>query len=174
MSVHYNSAPRSGAHGYETYYYHCDSFGLAERLHGAQLASLNTDDRHVRRRGFYVLRQTRIPSVLCEGGFLTNPEESRVVQDGSYRQRWAENIANALVTQRREGDPEYLGRQPAVTTEILGGSRGRSHGRSHHGRSRGGRRSRGSSRGRGSSRRGSSSRGHRSSSSSTHHRRRRN
>ena len=57
ISVHYNSAPRSEAHGYETYYYRSDSFGLATRLHHAQLATLNTDDRHVRRRGFYVVRK---------------------------------------------------------------------------------------------------------------------
>ena len=175
ISIHYNSAPRSGAHGYETYYYRADSFGLAARLHAAQLATLNTDDRHVRRRPFYVLRKPSIPAVLCEGGFLTSPEESRVVLDASYRQRWADNIANALVAQRREGDPAYLGSQPPVTTERLVVSRG---GRSrHYSRGRSGRHhsrgsSRGSSRGRGTTHH-RSTRGH-TSSSTTHHRRRRN
>ncbi len=148
VSVHYNSAPRLDAHGYETYYYRGDSFGLATRLHHAQLASLDTEDRHVRRRGFYVVRRPAIPAVLCEGGFLTNPGESRIVLNASYRQRWAENIANAITAQSREGDPYELGYQPPVTTERLvvhhssrGRSRGRSHGRSYrstsHGRSHG-------------------------------------
>ena len=143
VSVHYNSAPRLDAHGYETYYYRGDSFGLATRLHRAQLASLDTEDRHVRRRGFYVVRRTAIPAVLCEGGFLTNPSESRVVLNASYRQRWAENIADAIAAQSREGDPRDLGYQPSVTTEHLvvhhssgGRSRGRSHGRSSRSTSR--------------------------------------
>ncbi len=151
ISVHYNSAPRADAHGYETYYYRGDSFGLATRLHRAQLATLDTDDRSVRRRGFYVVRRTEIPAVLCEGGFLTNPTESQTVLSAGYRQRWAENIANALDMQRRQGDPPDLGYQPAVTTERLvtySRSRGRSHGRSHrgsssHGRSHGTSHSRG-------------------------------
>lgn len=184
VSVHYNSAPRVGAHGYETYYYRSDSLGLAQRLHQAQLATMNTEDRHVRRRGFYVVRNPRIPAVLCEGGFLTNPEESRIVTNSSYRQRWAENIANALVAQRREGDPSYAGYKPPVATEPIASVSSSSSsygGRSrHHSRGGGGRhRSRGSSRGhrsshsRGSSRSKSSSRGSSHShkgSGTTHHR----
>ena len=172
ISIHYNSAPRSGAHGYETYYYRSDSFGLASRLHQAQLATLNTDDRHVRRRPFFVLRRPSIPAVLCEGGFLTNPEESRTVLDGAYRQRWAENIADALAAQRREGDPASLGSAPPVTTERLVASSGRSRGRSHGSRGGSRRSSHGSSRGSSRTHRTThgSSRTHRSS-STTHHRR---
>ncbi len=164
LSIHYNSAPRAAAHGYETYYYHSDSFGLATRLHRAQLATLNTDDRHVRRRGFYVVRRTNIPAVLCEGGFLTSPEESRVVLSPSYRQQWAQNIANALVAQRREGDPADLGFQPPTTTERLVTTSGRSR---RHSRGGGG----GRRHARGSSHGGSSHR--HTTSSTTHHRRRR-
>lgn len=136
VSVHYNSAPRLDAHGYETYYYGADSFGLATRLHRAQLATLATEDRYVRRRGFFVLRRTSIPAVLLEGGFLTNPEESRTILNPSYRQRWAENVATAILAQRRTGDPADLGYQPPVTSERLV-SGGRSHhrsGRHSHGR----------------------------------------
>ena len=170
ISIHYNSAPRVDAHGYETYYYRSDSFGLAVRLHRAQLGTFNTEDRHVRQRGFFVLRRPSIPAVLCEGGFLTNPGEGRVVLDPSYRQRWADNIADALTVQSREGDPADLDNVPVVTTVYAGGGSHRhSHGHSRGGR--GGRRhsSRGSSRTHRSSR-GSSSHAH-GSSSTTHHRR---
>lgn len=167
ISVHFNSAPRLDAHGYETYYYRGDSFGLATRLHRAQLATLDTEDRFVRRRGFYVVRRTAIPAVLCEGGFLTNPSESRTVLSSTYRQRWAENIANAIAAQRREGDPYDLGYQPPVTTERLV-THSRSHGHSH-GRSRRG----GSSRGRshGNSRARNTHTHHSRGTSSSHHRR---
>jgi N-acetylmuramoyl-L-alanine amidase len=119
VSVHFNSAPREEAHGIETYYYRADSFGLAARLHQAQLASLNTMDRNIRRRGFFVLRRSSVPAVLCEGGYLTNSEESRTILSDTYRERWAQNVADAIVAQQRYGDPTDLGRQPPVTTEVL-------------------------------------------------------
>jgi N-acetylmuramoyl-L-alanine amidase len=119
VSIHFNSAPREEAHGIETYYYRPDSFGLAARLHRAQLASLDTIDRNIRRRGFFVLRKSGVPAVLCEGGYLTNAEESRVILSDSYRERWAQNVADAIVAQQRYGDPADLGRQPPVTTEVL-------------------------------------------------------
>ena len=156
VSVHYNSGSRLDARGYETYYYRSDSFGLASRLHGAQLASLDTEDRRVRRRPFYVLRNPSTPAVLCEGGFLTNPQEASSIMSSSYRERWAQNIAAALLEQRRYGDPASLGYQPPVTTERTytsrsrGGSRHSIRGSRHGGRS---------SHGRGGSRRGKSSGG---------------
>lgn len=142
LSVHYNSAPRQDAHGFETYYYRADSFGLASRVHQAQLRSASTEDRFVRRRGFYVVRNTRIPSVLCEGGFLTNPGESQRILSSAYRQRWAESVADAVLEQRRSGNPVALRNPPSVTTERLvtpshRGGRGSRHAVSsrHRGRS---------------------------------------
>ena len=93
---------------------------------------------------------------------MTNPEESRFVTDASYRQRWAENIADAFVAQRREGDPVYLGSAPPVTTTEVAVSGGYSRGRSHSRRGGGGRH-----RGRGTSSRGSS-RTHRGTRGSSH------
>ena len=152
VSVHYNSGARLDARGFETYYYRPDSFGLASRLHAAQLSSMDTEDRHVRRDPFYVLRNPNTPAVLCEGGFLTNPQEASVITSSSYRERWAQNIATALVEQRRNGDPSTLGYQPPVTTVRAYASGG--HGSSRHvGRS--GRSSRGSRRTAGRSTRGS-------------------
>jgi N-acetylmuramoyl-L-alanine amidase len=155
VSVHYNSAPRAGAHGFETYFYRSDSYGLAARLHQAQLSTLRTEDRRVRRRGFYVIRNTAIPSVLCEGGFLTSPEESRIILSASYRQRWAENIADAIAAQSRQGNSGgYISEQPAISlpapsapiARSYSSSRGRSSYSSRGSRGRSSVRSRGRSR----------------------------
>ena len=166
VSVHYNSGARSAAHGYETYYYRSDSYGLAARLHQAQLATLDTEDRHLRRRGFFVVRKPAIPAVLCEGGFLTNPEESSIILTPSYRERWANNIADAIATQSRYGNPTDLASQPAVTTEHLTVSRGHTTSSRHHSSSSSRRVA--STHGHGSSRHGTGR--HSTSSSSKHHR----
>ena len=182
LSIHFNSAPREGASGIETYYYRGDSFGLAERLHESIIAATGADNRALRRRGFYVIRNSHIPAVLCECGFLTNYEEEvRIANSGSYRQKLAEAMARALIAQRSSGDPNGLGSQPPVTSERLV-SRGHRGGGRH---GRGGRRyyyvsrhSRGGGRSRhghaiSSRHHGGSSRSSRHASTSSHRRRRR-
>jgi N-acetylmuramoyl-L-alanine amidase len=103
VSVHYNSSTNLDAHGFETYYFHGAGYPLAARIHRNLLASIATEDRGVRRRGFYVIRNTRIPAVLCECGFLTNMQEGNAALQRGYRQKVAEAIARALIETRREG-----------------------------------------------------------------------
>ena len=97
VSVHFNSAPREGANGIETYYYSSRSARLAESVHRQVVAAARTEDRRVRRRGFYVIRNTRIPSILCECGFLTNGAEGkRISTSAAHRQALAEAIARGI------------------------------------------------------------------------------
>ena len=93
VSVHFNSATRSGASGIETYFYSRDSLSLASAIHHYVAGGAPSDNRGVRRRGYYVLRRTNMPAVLVECGFLTNPTEAGYAQNASYRQKLAEAIA---------------------------------------------------------------------------------
>lgn len=99
VSVHFNSSNRSGANGVETYYYRSDSAALAASIHRNVVAGAPTENRGIRRRGFFVLRRTAIPSVLVECGFLTNPREGALAQSASYRQQLAERIARGIQRQ---------------------------------------------------------------------------
>ncbi|PYI92306.1 MAG: N-acetylmuramoyl-L-alanine amidase [Verrucomicrobia bacterium] len=96
ICVHFNSATRSGANGIETYFYSTESAPLAASIQGAVLGGAPTENRGVRRRGYYVLRRTTIPAVLVECGFLTNPTEAQYAQSAAYRQKLAENIARGI------------------------------------------------------------------------------
>src|SRR5689334_17479438 len=89
VCVHFNSATRAGANGIETYYYSNQSAQLAANIHRQVVAGTNTDNRGIRRRGYFVLRRTTIPSVLVECGFLTNPYETRLALQSNYRQTLA-------------------------------------------------------------------------------------
>jgi N-acetylmuramoyl-L-alanine amidase len=93
VCIHFNATPRSGASGIETYFYSRDSLPLASAIHYYVAGGAPTENRGVRRRGYYVLRKTNIPAVLVECGFLTNPTEAAYAQAGSYRQKLAEEIA---------------------------------------------------------------------------------
>lgn len=97
VAIHFNSAPREGADGIETYYYSGRAGALASAVHREVVRTAGTEDRGVRRRGFYVIRRTRSPSILCELGFLTNRSEAqRITSSASYRQQLAEAIARGI------------------------------------------------------------------------------
>jgi len=118
VSVHFNSAPRAGANGIETYYYRNDSAGLAASIHRNVVAIAPSENRGIRRRGYFVLRRTTGPAVLVECGFLTNPTEGRYAQDPSYRQKLAEAIARGIQRQpARVSKP--LSRASSVSSEVL-------------------------------------------------------
>src|SRR5205814_3761981 len=96
VCIHFNSATRSGANGIETYFFSRESLALASSIHYYVAGGAPTLNRGVRRRGYYVLRRTAIPSVLVECGFLTNPTEAQYAQSGNYRQKLAEEIARGI------------------------------------------------------------------------------
>jgi N-acetylmuramoyl-L-alanine amidase len=97
VSIHFNGADNFDAHGIETYYaWGSSSARLAQSVHNSVLRATGEVDRRVRSKSFSVLRNTRMPAVLCELGFLTNPSESRHIASGSYRQRLAEGIAAGI------------------------------------------------------------------------------
>jgi len=96
VCIHFNSAPRMGANGIETYFYSRESWPLASAIHYYVAGGAPSSNRGVRRRGYYVLRRTTIPAILVECGFLTNPTEAAYAQTISYRQKLAEEIANGI------------------------------------------------------------------------------
>lgn len=96
VCIHFNATPRSAASGIETYFYSSQSLGLASAIHYYVAGGAPSANRGVRRRGFFVLRRTTIPSVLVECGFLTNPNEAQYAQNSAYRQKLAMEIAHGI------------------------------------------------------------------------------
>jgi N-acetylmuramoyl-L-alanine amidase len=117
VCIHFNATPRSGASGIETYFYSRDSLPLASAIHYYVAGGAPTENRGVRRRGYYVLRKTNIPAVLVECGFLTNPTEAAYAQAGSYRQKLAEEIAAGV--RRRNAVGSGLSTTRVATAESI-------------------------------------------------------
>jgi N-acetylmuramoyl-L-alanine amidase len=74
---------------------------LAELLQRASMASLSPHypevlDQGVKSAGFYVLAGARMPAVLFETSFISNPVEERQLDSGDYRQKMADAIVNAV------------------------------------------------------------------------------
>jgi N-acetylmuramoyl-L-alanine amidase len=73
-----------------------ENLQYAVLLHRALLTVVRNDRgvRHARFLG--VLRGQNRPAILIEGGYLSNPAESRRIADPAYRQKLAEAVAAAL------------------------------------------------------------------------------
>jgi len=78
------------------------NIALATALHGSALTRLgnNTFDRGIKRARFNVLSGVRHPAVLFEGGFMSHPQESRLIHDNRYQETLAVAIADAVVRYR--------------------------------------------------------------------------
>lgn len=51
---------------------------------------------------YYVLKGTRMPAILIEVGFLTNPSEERLLKNNAYRQTLAQAIADGIRAYARD------------------------------------------------------------------------
>ncbi len=108
ICIHFNSASRAEANGIETYYYRRDAMTLADNIHRNVIAGAPSENRGIRRRGYYVLRKTTSPAVLVECGFLTNPTEGQLALTTAYRDKLAEEITRGIL-----GKPALVARAPA-------------------------------------------------------------
>jgi N-acetylmuramoyl-L-alanine amidase len=108
ICIHFNSATRAEANGIETYYYRRDAMALAANIHRNVIAGAPSENRGIRRRGYYVLRKTNIPAILVECGFLTNPAEGQLTLTSAYRDKLAEEITRGIL-----GKPALVARAPA-------------------------------------------------------------
>jgi N-acetylmuramoyl-L-alanine amidase len=77
--------------------YEPESFVLANTIHQTLLGKLDSFDRGVKRARYAVLRNAKVPSVLIEGGFLTNPEEAKKIHSETWRQKYAVALADGLM-----------------------------------------------------------------------------
>jgi N-acetylmuramoyl-L-alanine amidase len=97
ISIHFNSAKRRGANGIETFYGSARAKRLASLIQRNAMKTTSGENRGIKKARFYVLRRSRIPAVLIECGFLTNPQDARRASRPAYRDQLARQIAKAII-----------------------------------------------------------------------------
>lgn len=105
VSIHYNWAKRSKARGIETFFYGGRSSRLAANIQKESLGAYRTENRGIKYRGFYVLRNNKRPAVLCELGFLSNAADNKIVQSAWTRQRLAKAIVDGILAEKAGRNP---------------------------------------------------------------------
>jgi N-acetylmuramoyl-L-alanine amidase len=77
------------------------SLALSMSVYHSLLGHFSEYDRGIKRARFAVLRLTRIPAILVEGGFLTERGDSRQIAKSAWRAKLAQSIATGLVNYKR-------------------------------------------------------------------------
>lgn len=118
VSVHYNAG---GGQGLETFYHRYSAKGkrLAQIVHKHLIATSLRKDRGLKTNNFHVTRETRMPAILIEYGFMDDPGlvEARQMLD--------KNIQKQFATATAKGICEYFGveykstvQKPSVSKEL--------------------------------------------------------
>ncbi len=111
VSIHQNSYPDASVKGAQVFYYEDSTEGkkLAKELQNALIAQVDPEN-HRQAKGnttYYLLERTDVPLVICECGFLSNPEEAELLTDQAYQ----ETLTDAIVS----GILEYLGKDSGIS-----------------------------------------------------------
>ena len=109
ISIHQNAASVSNAYGVEAYYSTstpiCGSMNsnkieksksMAVQLTNSISSSLNRYNRGAKNGNLYVTKNTRMPSLLLECGFITNYDEVLKLTDEDFQFRIAEVIGQVI------------------------------------------------------------------------------
>ncbi len=105
ISIHANHTDDPGIAGIETYYFQPRSLPLARAVHRRLVRELGRPDRGIRRNNFVVVKYNRMPAVLVEIGYLSNPGEEKLLTTARYQQQAAEAILGGVKDYFRKHPP---------------------------------------------------------------------
>jgi N-acetylmuramoyl-L-alanine amidase len=73
------------------------SLGLANLVQDRMVGATGANDRGVRQNLFYVIRNSRIPAILVEVGFVNHPDEGRKLLRDDYREALSRALADGVL-----------------------------------------------------------------------------
>lgn len=96
VSVHYNSSPKKVSGTLTFYYSESDDLRLARSIETRLGQGIGLRSNGLSYGNYHILRENRLPAVLVELGFLSNPADESVVRTSSYQKKAAKAIADGL------------------------------------------------------------------------------
>lgn len=100
ISIHINSFTDPSVGGIASYYYPKTGYDtlLADNLQDNLASSISGgfSDRGIHQANFYVLKNTVMPATLVELGFISNPQEEKLMNTPQFQQEAAQGLVNGL------------------------------------------------------------------------------
>jgi N-acetylmuramoyl-L-alanine amidase len=101
VSIHLNALPDGVnpfvvTEGSATFFYRGQSDPLARAVQRGLVTAMGLPDQGVVFRSLAVVRQTWMPSILCEGAFVIVPQQEAALRTPQFQEAYARGIANGL------------------------------------------------------------------------------
>lgn len=118
FSLHINASSTPSSNGFETFVHSSISGGrtaaiqnVVHRKIAQEFSSVGSRDRGQKKANFQVLRETKMPALLLEYGFITNTRENELLRNPLFIDRLARATA--------EGIGQALGLNPIPSSDPL-------------------------------------------------------
>ncbi len=96
VSIHYNYTWKQEVSGLETFYSSKEGRRLAQLVQGSLIRRTQTIDRNAKYARFYVIRNSTLPAILVEGGFVSNSLERDRMKSAWFRENIAQGIVDGI------------------------------------------------------------------------------
>ncbi len=101
VSIHLNAFPDgvnpfTALEGSATYYYYGQAEPLARAVQAGVVRHLGLPDQGIVFRSLAVVRQTWVPSILCEGAFIIVPQQEAALRTPAFQDAYARGVAAGL------------------------------------------------------------------------------
>jgi SpoIID/LytB domain len=99
VSIHQNSFFSPGVSGTEVYYFKGDDGGekIGTLILKSIIGNLGTTNRGNRTADFYILRESKVSSVVVECMYITNPKEEERLRDDGVKDEIAKSIYRGII-----------------------------------------------------------------------------
>lgn len=101
VSIHLNKIPQQQYYGWQTFYKEGNeqSMNLAKSIQSNLNDSIQKENKRVAMKidNIYIVKHVEIPISIVECGFLSNPEEEKLLLEDDYQNRLAWGIYNGIM-----------------------------------------------------------------------------
>jgi len=104
ISVHINSCEKGDINGIETHYWKADSLDFAKAIHKSIMSKIDANNRGVIKSPFYVIKNTNVPAILLELGFISNTNERNELLTDERQDKSAEAVCEGVINYFGKGN----------------------------------------------------------------------
>ncbi len=101
VSIHLNKIPQQQYYGWQTFFQEGNeqSLNLAKSIQSNLNDSIQKENKRVAMKidNIYIMKHIEIPTAIVECGFLSNPEEEKLLLEDDYQNRLAWGIYNGIM-----------------------------------------------------------------------------
>ncbi len=101
VSIHLNKIPQAQYDGWQTFYKEGNEKGakLATLIQNSLNETIEKENKRVPKtiENIYIIKHVEIPTTIVECGFLSNPEEEKLLLEDEYQNKLAWGIYNGII-----------------------------------------------------------------------------